>query len=893
LKSDKLISIKNSIATRLLKIVFGLYLIIAIGVTASHMFMEYRYQKSNIQHELIDIQKTFEQALGINIWHLNHESLVSTLEGMLNLPAIAGITIQKIDNTHIAIGGIITQKDVTGEVSVHVNLLGLLQEEVKIHKDNRYNLDVFTHTFPILYTNNKKTKQLGIATLYSNTSVVFQRVKLGFLLLVINAVLKTTALWLIFLLVSTLLLRKPLGILTKATAGISMRNLGSFSVDTKTSGRNEIKILEEAMTSMVADLHNAILKRDETESSLRKSEQYLRSIFRAAPIGIGVSIDRKLVQLNEQMFTMTGYTKGELINQSAKKLYSSNKDFEKIGRTTYRQIQDHGTAMVETRWKRKNEITISVLVSSTPLDRDDLTKGVTFAALDITELKSAEFALRKSEKKYRTLFEKTSDAIFIVDKNSGKYIDANESALILTGRKWSELSQLTTMDIAPDRAENRLKTVKESKTTQELGQTEYIRPDGEKRIAILIAIPLGEDKVIGIARDITEERILNERLRQSQKMEAIGTLAGGIAHDFNNILSGIFGYSQLAQMNIKNPEKAVHDINQITKGAARAAELVQQILTFGRKTEYQKHIFNLYIGVNEALKLLRSTIPSTIEIIKKLDSQSEVYADPTRIHQVVMNLCTNAYHAMEKTGGSLTVSLTDVEVLKSKFLWDNKIIPGEYIKLEVSDTGIGMNKNELEKAFEPYFTTKGLGQGTGLGLALVHAIVDEHQGYLDIYSKPKKGTNFFIYFPKIKHDANNDTIDVPKKNQIKGCETIMVVDDEEPIRESCCAFLQAQGYKVETCANGIDALEKFKVDSTKFDLILTDLTMPGLTGDKLAIEILKIQPELPIILCTGFSEDMTEDKAIELGIKKFVQKPISNHELAVLIRKNLNKYSSA
>ncbi len=399
----------------------------------------------------------------------------------------------------------------------------------------------------------------------------------------------------------------------------------------------------------------------------------------------------------------------------------------------------------------------------------------------------------------------------------------------------------------------------------------------------------GTTQNITIQKQAEKERAtLVTQLQQSQKMESIGTLAGGIAHDFNNILSGIFGYSQLAQAHLKIPEKASQDIEQILKGAKRAADLVQQILTFSRQTEYQKHPLKIYMIVSEALKLLRASIPSTIEIVKKIDSKSVVYADPIRIHQIVMNLCTNAYHAMRETGGSLTVSLTDVDVLESEYLWDKKIIPGEYIKFEVSDTGIGMDENELDKAFEPYFTTKGLGEGTGLGLALVHAIVDEHDSFLNTFSKPGKGTIFSIYFPILKPDTKNHGLKLPKDFQIKGNERIMIVDDEESIRHSCSEYLRSQGYKVDTFNNGVDALKKFKVDSTKFDLIITDLTMPGLPGDKLAKEILKIQPEIPIILSTGYCENMTETKVIELGIKKLVHKPILSQDLTILIRELLN-----
>jgi len=604
-----------------------------------------------------------------------------------------------------------------------------------------------------------------------------------------------------------------------------------------------------------------------------------------------ISEDGIVLSVNQFGAEQLGYTIDELVGESVlnvfypddrvtvqKRLAKCIKHPRHVAYWEFRKIRQDGSLM----WVKENVRVI---------EENNGAKVALVVCDDITERKETELALTQNEKKYRTLFEKTSDAIFIIDRKTGKYLDANESALKLTGRNWSELSKLTILDISSRNTENRLKKLGDIKITQKLGQAVYTRSNGEKRTAMLIAIPLSDDTIIGIARDITEELILNERLRQSQKMEAIGTLAGGIAHDFNNILSGIFGYTQLAQSNIENTEKAIQHIDQINTGAKRAAELVQQILTFSRKSEYQKHHLNLFKSVDEALKLLRSSIPSSIEIVKNLDSQSIVYADPIRIHQVVMNLCTNAYHVMRETGGSLTVSLSDVEIVKSKYLWDKKIIPGEYIKFEVGDTGIGMKKGELDKAFEPYFTTKGLGQGTGLGLALVHAIVDEHNSFLDVHSEPGQGTNFYIYFPIVKPEKKDDALKVSKKHQARGGETIMVVDDEESIRQSCSEYLQSQGYKVEVFSNGIDALERFNANSIKFDLIITDLTMPGLSGDKLSVEILKIQPKMPIILCTGFSEDMTKKKAIQLGIRKFVLKPISNSDLSILIRKIIDKDS--
>jgi PAS domain S-box-containing protein len=389
----------------------------------------------------------------------------------------------------------------------------------------------------------------------------------------------------------------------------------------------------------------------------------------------------------------------------------------------------------------------------------------------------------------------------------------------------------------------------------------------------------------GIHIDITDYKKMAEQLKQSQKMEAIGTLAGGIAHDFNNILSGILGYSQLAHENLNNSEKAHDYIEQIIKGAQRAADLTKQILTFSRQSDDEKQPFPIYLEVQDALKLLRSSMPSTIEIKSKLNSKKLVLADPIEIHQVIMNLCTNAYHAMRETGGCLTVSLTDVECSGSTFFKGKKVAAGAYIDLEVSDTGSGMDKKTLERVFEPYFTTKEKGDGTGLGLALADAIVEKHDGFYDVKSEPAKGTTFHLYFPIVKGCEEKINHKIHKEPQLPGNEKIMVVDDEDAITEIYKTLLENFGYQVNTFDNAVDALETFKTDPDQFDLIITDMTMPGLTGDKFALEIFKIKPDFPIILCSGFSDNISPGKVLQLGIRYFIQKPVLNQDLMIIIRK--------
>ena len=402
--------------------------------------------------------------------------------------------------------------------------------------------------------------------------------------------------------------------------------------------------------------------------------------------------------------------------------------------------------------------------------------------------------------------------------------------------------------------------------------------------------------IIAEARDITEHnkaalerKNMAVQLEKSQKMEAIGTLAGGIAHDFNNILSGILGHSQLTEINLDNFEKAKGHIAQINKGAQRAAALIQQILTFSRQTDNEKQILTLYHVVKEALKLLGSLIPTTIEINENIVSKAKIMADPTQMHQIIMNLCTNAYHAMGESGGVLSIQLLEVEISQEKDILDCGIINGKYLKLEISDTGIGMDEKTMLKAFDPYFTTKEMGKGTGLGLALVDTIVKEHDGFIKAESTPGKGTSFYIFLPIIEQEKDYQLPGQEQKIVKGGTEKIMVVDDEKDLRLVVQEFLQDYGYQVTAFENGVKAFEAFEQDLEYFDLIITDMAMPGgMTGMEFSKNVLQLRQEMPIILCTGYSEKFSEQDVISLGVQKYIQKPISNNELAGFIREILD-----
>ena len=388
-----------------------------------------------------------------------------------------------------------------------------------------------------------------------------------------------------------------------------------------------------------------------------------------------------------------------------------------------------------------------------------------------------------------------------------------------------------------------------------------------------------------------EKTKLAKELRQAQKMESIGTLAGGIAHDFNNILAPIYGYTELALMLLPDDHKAQTYLTNVQKATYRAKELVKQILTFSRQEPQQQSPLELASIIKEALKLIRSSIPSTIEINQHIDSHcGMVMANPTQLHQVLMNLCTNGYHAMRETGGVLDVSLTPYTVTGDDTIQNINLRPGSYVRLAICDTGHGMDKRTMSRIFEPYFTTKDAGEGTGMGLSMTHGIIKSHGGHIAVYSEPDRGTSFHIYLPVIE-DASAQFKGISTDPLPTGDEKILLIDDEEITLDVESDVLTTLGYAVSIYKSPEEALEYFQHHSDKFDMIITDMTMPKITGDKLAKRVHAIRPDIPIIMCTGFSEIMSKERSKELGISAVLTKPVPVKEFATVIRKTLDHSS--
>ena len=522
---------------------------------------------------------------------------------------------------------------------------------------------------------------------------------------------------------------------------------------------------------------------------------------------------------------------------------------------------------------------------------------------NITDRKKAEKALQESEKRFRQIFQTSPESIILTRLDDGLIVDINESHTSITGYTREEVIGKTALEsgIWQDEHErDKLITPLRESGFFKNKEITFLRKNGDMgtvlssgRIFYLENVP----HILTISRDVTEQKReqkekekLQARLQQAQKMEAIGTLAGGIAHDFNNILQGILGYTELAGLKYKNGKDIAKELEVLTQAGNRAADLVQNILSFSRQTEPERKPLDLGQVIKEALKLIRASLPATIEIRMNIPgAPDKVWADYTEMHQVLMNLCTNAAHAMEESGGILEVILEQAEIDDRSASMDPALTPGLYQRITVSDTGHGMDREVQSRIFDPFFTTKEQGKGTGMGMSVVHGIIKSHGGAITVYSEPGQGSTFHIFIPVM----TSGSTECPQASQpadlAAGEEHILFVDDEKHIVDFASEILKALGYTVTGCNSSLEALELFSRDPSRFDLVITDQTMPRMTGVNLAGELTRLRPDIPIILCTGFSAALTPEKLKWSGVRELIMKPILVGQLAKTIRDVLDK----
>jgi len=507
-------------------------------------------------------------------------------------------------------------------------------------------------------------------------------------------------------------------------------------------------------------------------------------------------------------------------------------------------------------------------------------------------------ALRKSEQQLRAIFEATRDVSFIIaDTHDPEYpiIEFSPGAEKIFGYKRAEIiGHPVSIVYQPEEVAKFMFAYRQLKNDESgfSGETILVRKSGERFPALFSTYPLFDERgemyaALGVSIEISKQKRLEAQLRQSQKMESIGTLASGIAHDFNNILAAIIGYTELASYDVPKNSTIRKNLEEILRASDRACDLVKQILSFSRKTE--KTFLPVQPGsiVKEVIKLLRSSLPASIEIREKVTATGNILGDATQLHQVIMNLCTNAYHAMMEEGGILEVSLTAVDLDAESSAQHAELKQGQYFMLTVSDTGQGMDRATMDRIFDPYFTTREKDHGTGLGLSVVHGIVKSYGGVIMVYSKPGEGTTFHVYFPVFEEEQKS--AEFKQKEPVPtGDERVLLVDDEPSLTELGQQMLELLGYNVTTRTSSREALELFRSKAHQFDIVITDMTMPEMMGDRLAQELLKIRPDIPIIIYTGFNEKISKNRARDIGIRKFIMKPLVISNLAKAVREVLD-----
>lgn len=637
-----------------------------------------------------------------------------------------------------------------------------------------------------------------------------------------------------------------------------------------------------------------------TQEALSESQMRMQSIARSAPVGIGRVVDRVLTHANNQLCDMLGYSRDDLLGKNARILYPGDEEYEFVGQNKYEQIESNWLESVETRFQRSDGTVIDVLLRSTPVDLENPSRGITFTALDISEIKESERVLRESEEKFEKILGVVPDMISIHDpemnilySNWNGYASVPEEKRVVGAKCYATYRDFE--DICPDcRAKEVLATKSPFQEEVQLEEGTWI----DLRVLPVLDEVGNVEIFMEWVRDISLEKealLDRERLQlelgHARKMESVGRLAGGVAHDYNNMLNVILNRVEMALDQVGDGHELHEDLEEIRSAARRSADLTSQLLAFARRQPVAPEVLDLNTTVTAMLKMLSRLIGEGIELIwKPYEDLKPVRIDPAQVDQVLANLVVNARDAIGGQAGAITImtGLSALDEDASARLQDCD--PGEYVTLEVSDTGSGMDEDTLSRVFEPFFTTKKPGEGTGLGLAMVYGIVKQNGGFIEADSEQGRGTSFTVFLPAVESvdEDISEPVQQSSHRHPQGEGTILIVEDEPAILKLGAAILEQYGYSVLSADAPGDALEVAAEYEGELDLVITDVVMPEMNGRELTQQLRSLYPDIHCLYMSGYPSDVIADQGILLEGIHFLQKPFSIRDLISSVQDSLD-----